>query len=560
MSTGTIDVQESARPTRGDWLGLAALSTALGMIVLDGTIVSVALPAIIRDLKLSLTDAQWVNSLYAVVLAALLLSAGHLADRWGRRRMLLAGLVIFIGGSIFAAMAVTAAPLIAARVVQAVGAALILPGTLSSVNATFRGKYRAAAFGVWGAVISGAAAIGPLAGGALTQYASWQWIFLVNVPLGITVVVATLLWVRETKGGDHRPGADVDGALLSGIGFGALVFAVIEGPDLGWWVPKKDFELFGLTWPESAPISIIPVLLLISIVALTLFILWERHRGRNGRSALLDLRLFRLPTFSWGNLTAATVAVGEFAIIFALPLYLVNVLGLDVMSAGLILAAMAIGAFVSGASARHLAARLGAPGVVLLGLSVELAGAIVLVLFVSSTSSGWVLAAILALYGLGLGLASAQLTSTVLRDVPREQSGQGSATQSTVRQVGTALGTAFSGAALSIALAVTLPNALARNGLSGEAVDRLASETRQSAGSMIEILRQQGSASPFGADTGRAVQALAEGFSDGTRAAMLVAVVFLALGLLGAWRVWAVARAGTPVPVAVPAQAVGARG
>jgi len=548
-SSAAIDSQEFASPTRRDWLGLAALATALGMIVLDGTIVGVALPTIIRDLKLDLTDAQWVNSLYAVVLAALLLSSGSLADRWGRRRMLLAGLVIFIGGSIFAAMAVTASPLIVARVVQAVGAALIMPATLSTVNATFRGKYRAAAFGVWGAVISGAAAVGPLVGGALTQYASWQWIFLVNVPLGIIVVVATFLWVRETKGGKGKPGADVAGALLSAIGFGALVFAVIEGPDLGWWVPKKDFVFFGMTWPATAPISVVPVLLLIAAVALTLFIVWERHRGRNGRSALLDLKLFHLPTFAWGNLTAATVAVGEFAIIFVLPLYLINVLGLDVMSAGLILGAMAVGAFISGASARHLAARLGAPGVVLLGLLIELTGVIVLVLSVSSSSSGWVLAAILVLYGLGLGLASAQLTSTVLRDVPTAQSGQGSATQSTVRQVGTALGTAFAGAALSIALAVTLPNALAQNGLTGVAADRLAAETRQSAGTTIEILRQQGSASPLGADTGRAVHALAEGFSDGTRAAMLVAVVFLTLGVLGAWRVWAVARRGAAVDI-----------
>jgi len=546
MTSSALESEEAAPPTRREWLGLAALATALGMIVLDGTIVGVALPTIIRDLKLDLTDAQWVNSIYAVVLAALLLSSGRLSDRLGRRRMLLIGLAIFLVGSVLAALSVAATPLIWARVVQAVGAALIMPATLSTVNATFRGRYRAAAFGVWGAVISGAAAVGPLAGGALTQYASWQWIFLVNIPIGIIVIIATVLWVNETRGGDNRPGLDVDGALLSGLGFAALIFGIIEGPNLGWWKPTMDFTFFGVTWPKSAPISIVPIALLLGIVLLTLFILWERHRGRNGRSAILDLTLFRLPTFSWGNLTAAMVAVGEFAIIFVLPLYLMNVLGLDVMAAGLILAAMAIGAFLSGASARHLAARFGAPGVVLLGLFLELAGVIILALFISASSSGWLIAAILVIYGLGLGLASAQLTSTVLRDVPPKQSGQGSATQSTVRQVGSALGTAFSGAALSVALAVTLPNALARGGVTGEAADQVAAQTRQSAGTTIEILRQQGSASPFGSDTNRVVQALADGFSDGTRAAMLVAVVFLALGLLGAWRVWAVARVTVP--------------
>ena len=167
---------------------------------------------------------------------------------------------------------------------------------------------------------------------------------------------------------------------------------------------------------------------------------------------------------------------------------------------------------------------------------------LVLALFISATSSGWLIAAVLAVYGLGLGLASAQLTSTVLRDVPPKQSGQGSATQSTVRQVGSALGTAFSGAALSVALAVTLPKALAQGGITGDAATQVADETRQSAGTTIEILRQQGTSSPFGADTDAVVQALADGFSDGTRAAMLVAVVFLALGVLGAVRVWVVAR------------------
>ena len=187
-------------PTKKDWLALAVLSTGLGLIVLDGTIVGVALPAIIKDLHLNLTDAQWVNSLYAVLLAALLLSTGKLVDRWGRRRMFLFGLAVFVVGSLLASMAGAAGPLIGARAIQAVGAAFIMPSTLSTVNAVFRGSFRAAAFGIWGAVSSGAAAIGPLAGGALTQYASWHWIFLVNIPLGIIVAIAAILTVPETKG------------------------------------------------------------------------------------------------------------------------------------------------------------------------------------------------------------------------------------------------------------------------------------------------------------------------------------------------------------------------
>lgn len=536
MSTDSTAPTAARAPTRKEWLGLAVLSFGLGLIVLDGTIVGVALPAIISDIDLDLTDAQWVNSLYAVLLAALLLSTGRLADRWGRKLLFLLGLAVFVGGSILAAMSDAAAPLIAARAVQAVGAAFIMPSTLSTVNAVFRGKYRAAAFGVWGAVISGAAAVGPLAGGALTQWASWHWIFLVNIPLGILVFIGALLFVPNTRGGKGRRGVDVDGALLSAIGFGALVFAVIEGPDLGWWTPKTELHLLGWVWPTDAALSAVPVAFAVAAVALTLFVLWERHREKVERDAILDLSLFAFPTFSWGNVTAAMVAVGEFAIIFVLPLYLINALGLDVMGAGLVLAAMALGAFFSGASARHLAARFGSPGTVLIGLGLEVVGVGILAVLISSTSPGWLVAIPLVVYGLGLGLASAQLTGTVLRDVPVEVSGQGSATQSTVRQIGSALGTAFAGATLSISLALTLPAALDAAGITGTTADELATAARQSAGTTIGQLRAEGSASSLGDQTAKAVDALAAGFTDGTRLALLIAIVFLVLGLVGALR------------------------
>lgn len=542
MSVAAVDPDPT--PTRRQWLGLGVLAVGLGLIVLDGTIVGVALPAIIADLGLDLTDAQWVNSLYAVVLAALLLSTGKLADRWGRKRMFVVGLGVFVGGSLLAASAISAGVLIAARAVQAVGAAFIMPSTLSTVNATFRGRHRAAAFGVWGAVISGAAAVGPLAGGALTQWASWHWIFLVNLPLGAFVLVAALLTVPETRGGDPLPGADVDGALLSAIGFGALVFGVIEGPDLGWWSPTGRFAVAGWSWPGDAVVSPVPVAFAVAAVALVLFVLWERHRARVRRSALLNLGLFSFPTFSWGNVTAMMVAVGEFAIIFVLPLYLINALGLDVMGAGLVLAAMAVGAFLSGAVARHLAARFGSPGTVLIGLGLEVAGVVVLAVLVSGDTPGWLVAMPLVGYGLGLGLASAQLTGTVLRDVPVDASGQGSATQSTVRQVGSALGTAVAGAALSVALAVTLPASLEAAGMTGPQGQQLADATRESAGTTISQLRLQGEASMLGDRTTTAVDALASGFADGTRWALLVAGAFLLLGLIGALLVRRAANEG----------------
>ena len=510
--------------------------------MLDGTIVGVALPAIIADLELNLTDAQWVNSLYAVLLAALLLSTGRLADRWGRKLLFLIGLAVFVGGSLTAALSGTAAALIAARAIQAVGAALIMPSTLSTVNAVFRGRYRAAAFGVWGAVISGAAAVGPLAGGVLTQWASWHWIFLVNIPLGAAIALAAVVTIPETRGDGLLPGADVDGALLSAIGFGALIFAIIEGPDLGWWSPQGELSVFGWSWPTDFPISVVPVAFIVAFIALVLFVIWENHRKKVQRSALLDLELFSFSTFSWGNLTAAMVAVGEFTLIFVLPLYLINGLGLSVMHAGLLLAAMAGGAFFSGAIARHIADKFGSAGTVLLGLGIEVTGVLILVFIIQGDTQGWLIAIPLTIYGLGLGLASAQLTGTVLRDIPVANSGQASATQSTVRQIGSAFGTAVGGATMSVVLALTLPTTLNNVGVAGPGTNQLAEATRQSAGTVITQLREQGSASPFGEQTDVIVEALPDGLADATRGALMVAVAFLLLGLLGAFFLQRAAR------------------
>ena len=540
MAQATNSVERP--PTTRDWVGLAVLSVGLGMIVLDGTIVGVALPAIIADLELNLTDAQWVNSLYAVLLAALLLSTGRLADRWGRKLLFLIGLAVFVGGSLTAALSGTAAALIAARAIQAVGAALIMPSTLSTVNAVFRGRYRAAAFGVWGAVISGAAAVGPLAGGVLTQWASWHWIFLVNIPLGAAIALAAVFTIPETRGDGLLPGADVDGALLSAIGFGALIFAIIEGPDLGWWSPQGELSVFGWSWPTDFPISVVPVAFIVAFIALVLFVIWENHRKKVQRSALLDLELFSFSTFSWGNLTAAMVAVGEFTLIFVLPLYLINGLGLSVMHAGLLLAAMAGGAFFSGAIARHIADKFGSAGTVLLGLGIEVTGVLILVFIIQGDTQGWLIAIPLAIYGLGLGLASAQLTGTVLRDIPVANSGQASATQSTVRQIGSAFGTAVGGATMSVVLALTLPTTLNNVGMAGPGTDQLAEATRQSAGTVITQLRDQGSVSSFGEQTDVIVEALSDGLADATRGALMVAVVFLLLGLLGAFFLQRAAR------------------
>ncbi|MET4004591.1 EmrB/QacA subfamily drug resistance transporter [Arthrobacter sp. UYCu511] len=533
----------STGTSRNKWAGLGGLAAGLSMIVIDGTIVGVSLPTIIADLHLDLNEAQWVNSLYSVVLAALLLSSGRLGDRIGRRKLFMAGVVLFMAGSIFAALSHDAGGLILSRVLQGVGGAAVLPATLSSVNSTFFGKDRTTAFAIWGAVISGMAAIGPLLGGWLTSSFAWQWIFIVNIPLGLAVLVGAVLFVPETRSPNDAAGFDILGLLLSAAGFGLFVFALIEGPTLGWWSAKSALKLGLISWPADATISAVPLTLAAGIVLLISFVLWEKHRATVGRSAILDLTLFRVRTFSWGNAVAAMVAIGEFGLLLILPLYLINILGLGTLDAGFVLAAMALGAFFSGASARHLASRLGPPTVVIIGLALETAGLLVLALVITSTTSIWLIAALLVVYGLGLGLASAQLTGTVLADIPTTVSGQGSATQSTVRQLGAALGSAIMGTVLAhFAVSAGTKALEAVQGLPASQVGTLAGQLRDSAGGVVPQLAQLGTHGPLGAAGPAAVEAMSSGFAQAASAAVLAAAMFLFIGLVGSFFVAAASR------------------
>lgn len=327
--------------------------------------------------------------------------------------------------------------------------------------------------------------------------------------------------------------------LTSAIGFGLLIFGLIEATTLGWWDKKETFKIFGWEWPASWSMSPVPWAIAIGLVFIMLFIAWEHHRAKVGRDALLDLTLFRVGTFSWGNLTAATVAIGEFSLTFVLPLFLVNSLGLSTVRTGIVLAAMALGAFFSGASARHLAARMGATGVVVLGLALEVIGVGLLAWVVGMQGSTWLSVLTLIVYGVGLGLASAQLTSTVLHDIPADQSGAGSATQSTVRQLGSALGAAIAGTALGSAMNHTIPDAVASiSAVPTRVLDKLVHTTEDSAGSAIPGLRNASPNSPFlrplGESRGAVISSLETGFAHAAAWSIGLSSLFLVIGLLGA--------------------------
>lgn len=541
------------------WNALWVLALALSMIVLDGSIVNVSIPVMIQKINLTLTDAQWVTSLYNILLAALLLPFGKLGDMKGRKATLQVGVVIFVAGSVLAASSNGAALLLTARAVQAVGGALVMPSTLSIVSASFRGKNRAIAFGVWGSVMSAAAAVGPFLGGLFTQTIGWRWIFLVNVPLGLIVFLCAIPFVPQTggkagasamgaaaqaavKSGQPKPeGFDPLGVVLSALGSAFLIFGLIEGQTYGWLKPKGEFGIGGFAWGRNWPVSVIPFCIVFGIVFFVLFILTETSRARNGKPVMLDLTLFRIPTFSLGLTAAGAIQAGEFAIMFVLPLYLINVRGLKMIPTGALIATMGLGAIVSGGLARLVTARIGSAHTVQLGLVIEILSVFGIMFLMSpGISVAWMLVP-MVLYGFGLGFAAAQLTSLVLAEVPVAQSGEGSATQSTIRQLGTGIGSAVAGMVLSVMVTHTAPGALAGvKGLPSQVIDGLTTSLDASAGSAIVGIRAQGTTGKLGALGPQVVDAMSASFTTSGQWTLVVAIVMLAIGLIAS--VW-VARA-----------------
>ncbi|WEV74122.1 MFS transporter [Bifidobacterium sp. ESL0798] len=555
--------KEKATAVKPPWNALWVLALALAMIVLDGSIVNVSIPVMIREIGLNLTDAQWVTSLYNVILAALLLPFGKLGDLKGRKLTLQVGVVIFVAGSVLAASSNGATLLLSARAVQAVGGALVMPSTLSIVSASFRGKNRAIAFGVWGSVMSAAAAIGPFLGGLFTQTIGWRWIFLVNVPLGVIVFISAIFFVPQTggKAGASAMGAaaqklaasdssksaakpdgfDPLGVVLSALGSAFLLFGLIEGQTYGWWRPKGDFGIGGFEWRHEWPVSVIPICIVLGIVFFALFVFTETSRARRALPVMLDLSLFKIPTFAMGNIAAGAIQAGEFVIMFVLPLYLINVRGLDMIPTGALLAVMGLGAIVSGGLARPVTAKIGAPHTVQLGLIVEILSVVILMAMMRpNLPVAWMLVPFV-LYGLGLGFAAAQLTSLVLSEVPVAQSGEGSATQSTIRQLGTGIGAALAGLVLSVMVTNIAPSALSGvRGLPSQLVSGLTKSLDASAGSAIVGIRAQGSHGKLGALGPQVVDAMTSAFTRAGQWTLVAAIVLLAIGLLAS--VW-VARA-----------------
>ncbi|HEX2346775.1 MAG TPA: MFS transporter [Gaiellaceae bacterium] len=404
------------------WLTLAAVSFGLFMIMLDNTVVNVALPSIQRDLDADLSELQWIVTGYALTFAALMLVGGKLADAYGRRLIFVVGIAVFTVASLLCGLADSGEMLIAARVLQGAGAALMNPATLSIIAATFPPRERGTAIGIWAGVSALALAIGPLVGGLITEHLDWSWIFFVNVPVGILGIAASYLFIDESRDETHAR-LDLPGLATSAIGLFALTYGLIEANSYGWSSTRivGSFVLAG--------------------VSLLAFLQLERRQ----RDPMLPLELFRSGTYTGANLVVLLVALAMFGVFFFVSLYLQNILGYSAVQTGAAFLPLTILIILVAPIAGRTSDRIGSRGLMTAGM-ILIAAQLVMLSRLSVDAHFWDLFPAFVIGGIGMGLTMTPSAAAATRSVPVDKAGVGSAVLNSARQVGGTMGIAVMGA------------------------------------------------------------------------------------------------------------------
>ena len=404
------------------WLTLAAVSFGLFMIMLDNTVVNVALPSIQRDLDTDLSQLQWIVTGYALTFAALMLVGGKVADAYGRRLIFVIGIAVFTIASLLCGLADSGEMLISARVLQGAGAALMNPATLSIIAATFPPHQRGTAIGIWAGVSALALAIGPLIGGLITEHLDWSWIFFVNVPIGILGVVASYLFIDEPRDETHVR-LDLPGLATSAVGLFALTYGLIEANTYGWSSARivGSFVLAGVT--------------------LAAFVVLERRQ----RDPMLPLELFRSGTYTGANLVVLLVALAMFGVFFFVSLYMQNILGYSAVQAGAAFLPMTILIILVAPVAGKASDRIGSRGLMTAGM-IFIAVQLVMFSRLSADASFWDLFPALLIGGVGMSLTMTPSAAAATRSVSVDKAGVGSAVLNSARQVGGTMGIAVMGA------------------------------------------------------------------------------------------------------------------
>jgi len=496
------------------WWTLGAMSFALFMVMLDNTAVNVALPSIQKDFGASLSALEWTVNAYTLTFAVLLVTGGRLGDIFGRRRMFLAGVVVFSLASATIGFAPTEGWLVASRAVQGIGAAFMMPGTLSIISNAFPPEERGKAIGTWAGVSAIALAAGPLLGGWLTEEVSWRAIFFLNLPVAVGAVVVTLFAAEESR--DETVGREVDVPGIAGmtVGLTALVFALVEGNSWGWGSPA----IIGL--------------LALSVAAFAAFIAVER----SAVAPIVDFEALRSKQFLGANVVAFTVTFGMLAMFFFLALYMQNILGYGPLAAGVRFLPSTVVIIFAGPIAGRLADRYGPRPLMVTGMLMTAVSLLWQSRIEVDTSYEY-LAPAFALMGLGIGLVMSPMSMAAMNAVDRSKAGVASGTLSMFRMVGGTFGVAVLGALVAT---------VGRRDLE-QSLPQVPAATREA------LAEGLGSGAGLQDASPQVVSAAQTAFVDALGTGLTVSAVVVAAGALLAWLLIAPGRPSGPAPIPVEA-------
>jgi EmrB/QacA subfamily drug resistance transporter len=407
------------------------------MTLLDLTIVNIAIPNMIDKMNITYDHVLWVINAYILVLAVLLITCGRLGDLLGKRNLYLAGIAVFTAASLLCGISQSPSQLIAARAVQGLGAALLMPQTMSIIVGVFPAERRGAALGVWGAVAGVATIAGPTLGGLLVSAFDWRWIFFINVPIGIFVLIVTPFVIPTDKKMARTHAFDIPGVVLVSVALFCLTFALNEGQRYNWGT--------------IAGVLSIPALLIVGVVLLIVFFVLEARR--QDREPLVPFALFRDRNYAIMNFTSAALSIGMTGMFLSFTIYLQSVLGMSALKAGLISGPMSLISVIIAPIAGKLTDKIGGKFIVFAGLSLFTIGLIVLQPMTHADSSIWAVLPGLIIMGFGMGCTFAPLATVAMRNISPALAGAASGMMNTNRQIGSVIGTAAVGALLQNRLA-----------------------------------------------------------------------------------------------------------
>jgi len=524
-ATGAGAEEDMVRKYAGNpWMVLLVVSLGFFMTLLDLTIVNIAIPNMITKLHASLDDVLWVINAYALVLAVLVITAGRLGDLIGPRIMFMSGVATFTAASAACGLAPNPGWLIAFRAVQGLGAAMLMPQTLTIITNTFPPERRGAAFGVWGAVAGVATIAGPTLGGLLVTAFDWRWIFYVNVPIGLVVLLITPIIIPDVRlGRRHR--IDVPGVLLASAGLLAICYGLVEGQKY--------------SWGKIASFISIPLVLGLGVLLLIAFLVVQKLTQE--REPLVPFAVFRDRNFSVINWVSGVLAVGMMGIFLPFTIYLQSVLGFSALKAGLTMAPASLLSMVGAPVAGRMTDRIGGKYILMSGLLLFAGGMGWLALIAHPGSSWQSFLAPLIVAGIGMGNVFAPMVTTAMRNVQPQLAGAASGVLNTVRQVGLVIGTAAVGALLQNQLVSSMTSQAATRSatLPGKVRGRFITEIQASANNGIQVgagqngglARQSGLPAHLATQVARiGHDVFAYGFVDAMRSTMILPVVLLAVG------------------------------